>query len=146
MTFVKYAVAVLAVALVAAQPCAAASDAPDYNERRAGAFAGFNVRMALGGAKPARPSARLQLTTAFELRDSRTGAARTLKAQGLEIGANRKGAPAFYLNGRNAAERQEAHLLSSSTSTTTWIVLSVALVAVGVLVLSNSAELPGPIV
>jgi len=111
-------------------------------------FAGLNVRMSLGGAKRARPSARLQLTTSYDVRDTRTGSIKTFKVQGLEIGAGRNGAPAFYINGQSTAQMQKKLRLSSSTSNTVWIVAGVALVAVAVLVLvsTDEAGLPGPIV
>lgn len=108
------------------------------------AFAGLNVRMPLGGVKPARPSARLQLTTGYRMRDARTGALRTFQPRGLEIGAGKSGAPAFHLNGRSGAEIRKSAGLTGSTSDTVWIVFGVALVAVAVLVLSNGSELPGP--
>lgn len=108
------------------------------------AFAGLNVRMSLGESRPARPSARLQLTTSYNVRDVRTGSVRTFQAKGLEIGAAGNGAPTFYMNGQTLAELQENLRLSGSTSDTVWIILGVTLVAVTVLVLSTSAELPGP--
>lgn len=133
-----------AASFLAAQPCAAGSDAAGLTERRTSAFAGVNVRMPLGGAKAARPSARLQLTSSYIVRDARSGSVATFKPQGLEIGAARNGAPAFYMNGRSKAEMQKKFGLTGSTSNTVWIILGVTLVAVAVLVLSNSAELPGP--
>jgi hypothetical protein len=144
MAYARCAAAIAAGGLLAAQPCAAASDPRGWEERRVSAFAGVNVRMSLGGTKPARPSARLQLSTGYDVRDARTGTARTVEAGGIEIGADRNGAPTLRLNGRDAAGVREKLGLSSSTSDTIWIALGVALVAVTVLVLSNSAELPGP--
>ncbi len=140
------AIAMIAAGLLALQPCAAASDAAGPNEQRTSAFAGLNLRMSLGGGKPARPSARLQLTTSHSIRDARTGSVETFKLQGLEIGAARNGAPTFYMNGRDTAEMRNKLRLSGSTSDAVWIIFGVTLVAVGVLVLSSSAELPGPIV
>lgn len=144
VSFARWAVAMTAAGLLAAQPCAAAGDGAGWEQRRMSAFAGVNLRMPLGGAKPARPSARLQLTTGYQLRDARTGALRTFQPKGLEIGAAGNGAPSFYLNGRHSAELRKSAALTGSTSDTVWIVLGVALVAVAVLVLSNSSELPGP--
>jgi hypothetical protein len=144
VTLVRCAAAIAAAGLLAAQPCAAASDPGGWEERRASAFAGVNVRMSLGGAKPARPSARLQLSTSYDVRNSRTGAVTPFKAHGLELGAAGDGAPALYMNGRSTAEIRQDLRLSGSTAGTVAIVFGVALIAVTVLVLSNSAELPGP--
>ena len=144
MTSFKYAVAMTAAGLLAAQPCAAQTDSTGWNERRVSAFAGVNVRMSLGRSTPARPSARLQLTTNYSVRDVRTGSVRSFQAQGLEIGAAGNGAPAVYMNGQTTAEMREKLRLSGSTSETVWIIFGVALVAVAVLVLSSSSELPGP--
>lgn len=148
MTFVKCALTITAAGILAAQPCAAASSSAGWTEHRMSTFAGLNVRMSLGGAKRARPSARLQLTTSYDVRDTRTGSIKTFKVQGLEIGAGRNGAPAFYINGQSTAQMQKKLRLSSSTSNTVWIVAGVALVAVAVLVLvsTDEAGLPGPIV
>jgi hypothetical protein len=144
LKFLKRALAMTVAGLLTAQPCAAASYAAGWGERKISAFAGINVRMPLGQARAARPSARLQLTTGYSIRDVRTGSVRRLKAQGLEIGAGGDGAATFHMNGQSKAELQKKLGLSGSTSNTVWIILGVTLVAVGVLVLSNSAELPGP--
>jgi hypothetical protein len=146
VTFWKCAVAMAAAGLLAAQPCAAAPDPAGWSERRTSAFAGLTVRMSLGEAGPARPTARLQLTTSYDMRDARTGSVETLKAKGLEIGAAANGTPAFYLNGQNSADVQKKLGLSGSTGETVLIIFGVTLLAVGVLVLSSSSELPGPIV
>ena len=143
MTFLKYALAAAAAGLLAAQPCAAASNPRAWDERRISAFAGVNLRMPLGEAG-ARPSARLQLTTSYDARDARTGSVRSFRMQGLELGAGRSGSPSLYMNGRTSAQVREQLRLSGSTGDTVWIVFGVTLVAVAVLVLSNSAELPGP--
>ena len=147
MTFVKCAVAMAGAGLLAALPCAAAADPAPWNERQVSAFAGLNVRMSLGGAKPARPTARLQLTTSYDVRDARVGGVETFKPQGLELGAARNGAPILYVNGRTTAETQEKLRLSGSNNTVL-IVFGVALVAVAVLVLvtTEEAALPGPII
>jgi hypothetical protein len=143
MTKLRGAFAMAAAGLAAAQPCAAASPPGGWDERRASAFAGVNLRIALRGGERARPSARLQLATSYKVRDARTGSVETYTAQRLEIGASRQGA-AFYMNGRKPAEIKKTLQLSGSTGDAVWIVFGVTLLAVGVLVLSKSSELPGP--
>jgi hypothetical protein len=129
--------AATAAGVLAAQPCAAAAGPGHFGEGRIASFAGVNVRMPLGQAGRNRPSARLQLTSSHHMRDARTGSVRTFKAKGLELGADRNGAPALYLNGQTTAEIKERAGLASSTPDTVWMVFGVALVAVGVLVISN---------
>ncbi|HLL58814.1 MAG TPA: hypothetical protein VK391_02865 [Allosphingosinicella sp.] len=148
MTLLKSAIAVAAIGLLAAQPCAAATGSAAWSDGRMSAFAGANVRLPLGGAKAARPSARLQLTTSYNVRDARTGAVQSFRAQGLEFGATGNGAPTFYMNGQSTAQMQKKLQLSGSTKNTVLIIFGVALVAVTVLVLvaSDEAALPGPIV
>jgi hypothetical protein len=148
MTCHTYALAIAAAGLLAAQPCAAADDPAGWSERRIGAFAGVGVRMPLGTASRARPSARLQLSTSYNVRNLRTGALDSFKAQGLEIGAARGGGPTLHLNGRSLARSDRELALTGSTSNTVLIVLGVTLAAVTALVLitSDRAELPGPIV
>jgi hypothetical protein len=137
MTKTGYALGLAAIGTLVAQPCIAATQSAETDERRMAAFAGLNVRIALGASKPARPAARLQLTSSYHVRDARTGSRQTLKAKGLEIGVARNGTPALYMNGQNAAEIKNKAGLSSSTPDTVWIIFGVALVAVGVLVISN---------
>jgi hypothetical protein len=137
MMVLKHAIAATIAGFLAAQPCAGAYDPGSYGEGRMSSFAGVNVRMPVGKISRARPSARVQLTTAYSIRDVRTGAVETLKAKGLEIGATRKGVPALYLNGQNTAEMQEKFRLSSSTPDSVSVILGVALLAVGVLVITN---------
>jgi hypothetical protein len=148
MTLLKSAIAVAAIGLLAAQPCAAATGSAAWSDGRMSAFAGANVRLPLGGAKVARPSARLQLTTSYNVRDARTGSVQSYKSQGLEFGATRHGAPTFFMNGQSTAQIQKKFGMSGSTMNTVWIVLGVALVAVSVLVLVSFDEpiIPGPVV
>ena len=137
MSKVKSAVAITAAGILAAQPSVTAAQTAGVDERRTSAFAGLNVRMELGGAKPAKPFARMQLTSSYHVRDARTGSLQTLKAQGLEFGAAQNGAPTFYLNGQSTSQLKERNQLSGSTPDAVWIGLSVALVVVGVMVISN---------
>jgi LPXTG-motif cell wall-anchored protein len=90
----------------------------------------------------------LKLSTSYNVRNLRTGALDSFKAQGLEIGAARGGGPTLHLNGRSLARSDRELALTGSTSNTVLIVLGVTLAAVTALVLitSDRAELPGPIV
>jgi hypothetical protein len=88
----------------------------------------MNVRLPLDRSTPAKPSARLQLTSAYSSMDVRTGAVQTLKAQGLEIGAGLKGKPTLFLNGQNTAEMKQKLEVKGSTGTTLLIVGGILLV------------------
>ena len=143
MTRVTRVALIMVAGALIAQPCAAS----DYREARptqqqSSAFAGISVRLPLGQAQQAKPTARLQLTTSHTLRNDWTGASQTFKAQGLEIGGTKDGKPALYLNGQSTAEMQEKLRLSSSTPDAVWIVLGVGLVAVVLLLATSGPILP----
>ena len=124
----------LAAGMLVAQPCAA-------NELRNGqstlrqpsAFAGLNVRLPLGHARAVKPTARLQFTTSQTLRDERTGATQTFRAQGLEIGGAKGGKPTLYLNGQSTAGMKKKLGIGGTGNTVLivgGVVLLVAIVAV----------------
>lgn len=138
MTRTKYIGALIAIGVLTAQPCVAATDRhfSEATPARSSAFAGLSVRLPLGQAKPAKPVARLQLTTAFSVRDARTGLVRSSKANGLELGALRSGKPALYLNGRSAAEYKTKLGVSGTTKT---VLIVGGLLLVGVVVLAAAA-------
>ncbi len=106
---------------LATQPCAAAYYTPRATgaETQTSAFVGLNVRMLLGGAARAKPTARLELTSAFNVGDARTGSMQTFKGHGLEIGAAKSGQPALYLNEHNTADLK-ARLGMSGTVEKAW--------------------------
>jgi hypothetical protein len=127
---------VLAAGLLAAQPCIAASD---FVERRPAAFAGLNFKAPIGDAKASRPTARLQLTTSYDFRDSRNGAVETVKSPGLEFGMGKKGKPTLFLNGQDSAQIRER--MNAGGSTTTWVIVGgVAVLALVVLAAYASAS------
>jgi hypothetical protein len=66
------------------------------------------------------------------MRDVNTGAVRTFKAQGLEIGATRTGEAAFYLNGQSKAEIEQRLGLFGRMHPAAEIILAVGVVAFGV--------------
>lgn len=137
MASIKSAAAGIAAALLLTQPCAAADDFREFSatNRQMTAFAGVNVRLPLGGTAEAKPSARLQFTTGHSLYDSGSGAERTYRGRGLEIGAGKTGLPTFFVGGQNAAELQKKLGLKGGSSTTLLIVGG-ALVAVIIVALA----------
>jgi hypothetical protein len=118
MQRVKFAVPILAAGILAAQPCIAASDSI---EQRPAAFAGLNFKAPIGNAKAFRPTARLQFTTSYDFRDSRTGAVQAVRAPGLEFGIGKRGRPALFLNGQNSAQVRQR--MNAGGSTTTWVII-----------------------
>ena len=137
MKRLKASGAFAALAMLAAQPCAAA----DFNttERgpavtRTSAFAGLNVRVPMGRTPGAKPSARLQLTTAYTLQDLRTGSMKTYKAQGLELGTGALGKPAFYMSGQEISRKNVEKLKLGGTGNTVLYVVG-GVVVVGVILL-----------
>lgn len=136
----RIAVIVVAAALVA-QPCAAS----DFREAQglqgqSSVFAGLSLRLPLGQAQKARPTARLQLTTFHTLRDERTGATRRFRPRGLEIGGTKEGKAALTLNGQSAADIQNWHN-HGGTGTTLPIAGGVVLLLA---VVVAPAAAPGP--
>jgi len=127
--------AVLAAAALVAQPCAAT---PAPVGPAASAFAGVRLRLPIGGAA-ARPQVRLQLAPAYAVRDARTGAVETVRAEGLEIGLGRGGRPDLYLNGQRGGDLKAKMGVKGSTGTTLLIVGGVLVVLVVVAAAAGAA-------
>lgn len=136
MAWVKFALPLVAAGMLAAQPCAASLA---QGQQNGSAFAGLNLRMPLGTAKAAKPSARLQFTTAYSFQDGRTGATETFKAPGLEFGTGKSGKPVLFLNGQDTAEMRERMQANGSTGSTLLIVGGVLLVLAVVAVAAGGA-------
>ena len=119
MRVARYAAAAMAAGMLAAQPCAAAEDLRDQSgqERQASAFGGVSVRVPLGRTAGAKPSARLRLTTGYSVRDRLTGASRSFRGHGLELGAGTAGKPTLYLGGQNSAEMKTKLGIGGKTTT-----------------------------
>ena len=135
-----------AAALLVAQPCLAAEDLGDAGpmQRKSAAFGGFTIRVPIGKAGAARPSARLQLTTSHSVWDGRYGSpVRTVRPPGLELGIGEAGRPSLHIGGRSAAEVERKLQLGASTGTTLLIVGGVAVAAI-VLIAVASSPSPGP--
>lgn len=131
---------ILAAGMLVAQPCAASGfQEAQETSRQSSAFVGLNLRLPLGQVRTAKPTLRLQFTTSQTVRDQRTGATETFKADGLEIGGMKGGKLTFYLNGESATEMQN-RLNVGGANGTLIIVGGVVLVAVLVLAASASAR------
>lgn len=130
MAWGKYVGAFIALTAVATQPCAAADDFRDIGgtERRSAVYGGATVRIPLGGAGRTKPSARLQLTSIHTSRNESSGAVRTFRPAGIELGAAGKGAPTLFINGQSSAEVEKKLGIGGSTVTTVLIVGGILLV------------------
>ena len=131
------AAAALAV-MLAPVPCRAADDMRtiDDKRRQPAAFAGASIRLPLGGKQRARPSARLQLGMVHG-----AGTARQIPAGGVELGLTGRGRPEMFVGGQSTRELRERMKLSGSTGDTVWVVFGVALLVVGVYVITNLDDL-----
>jgi hypothetical protein len=135
--------AIVAMGMLAAQPCAAAEDVRDsgMRERHASAFGGFSLRVPLGGAQAGKPSARLQFAAASTTRDPRSGSTSTRRADGLEIVAGQGGKPARHLSGQSTAQMKAKLGVSKSTTT---IIIAGGVVLLLLIVLAASQVPPQP--
>jgi hypothetical protein len=140
----KYA-AGIAVAMLAAQPCAAAEDPRDRRapETRSGGFAGFSLRVPLDRDGSRRPTARFQLTTTTSSRDA-DGASTTRFARGVELGADRRGRLALSVGGQDLRQAEERLGVGGSTGTALLIVGGVVLVVYVLATVAAATPRPGP--
>ena len=136
----KHAGALLAAAMLAAQPCAAADADFQTAERRGAAFGGLKLSLPLGAGRQARPTARLQLTSTQSFRDARTGEVRSVTPRGLEFGLSEKGRAALYVGGTDTAEMKRK--MGISTTTTLLIAGGVVLVLLVVAAASSGPGFP----
>ena len=100
----------MAIALLGAQPCAAADDLRELSrqETRTSAFAGGTIRLNLGaGHWATRPEARLNAGFARINRDSRAGAGPQMLVGGLALGQGKKGGPALFVGGSDVTELKQ---------------------------------------
>ena len=145
MLVTRHAFCIAASAMLTAQPCLAADDfrASRAGQVRAGAFAGVSLRVPLDdGASSRRPTARLQLTSIRDARDA-TGATRTSRAEGLQIGAGR-GGPTVTIAGRNPLDAHERLGVGGSTGTALLIVGGVLVVVFVLASVADAMPTPGP--
>ena len=126
MTPSRYATAA-AMAVLCAQPCLAADDmrSTGAGERRSGAFAGMAVRLPMGTRHREAPTARLQLTTFHDYRDSSGATVRSYRPRGVELGFER-GRATYLVGGQDVLDIEKK--LHAKGSTTTWLLVGGALV------------------
>lgn len=138
MGYGKYVGALLAVTMLAAQPCAAAEDMRHFSnsERRSAAFGGVNIRLPLGQGVRSKPTARLQLTSTHTYRDNGSGAVRVFSPSGLELGASEKGKPTLYVGGQHPAEIKKK--LGIGGTTTTLLVIGGVILILAVVAASST--------
>jgi hypothetical protein len=137
MLKIRSAAAFAAALAVAAQPCLAADDIRNigFTEQRMAAFAGATLRVPLGTERAPRPSLRLQLTPSYQLRDPASGAVRSLRPEGVELGLA-AGRPSFFVAGQPARGIERRMNVGGSTGTTLLIVGGVVVAVVLVAALS----------
>ena len=133
----------LAGIALAARPCLAAEDMiSDRNglEVRRDSFAGLNVSMAFGGAKPRQATARLQLTSVTKVWGPySSGSVQTHRPRGLELGFDKAAAPVFYVGGQDTATLEQKLGVRGRTGTVLLIVGGVALIVLLVVAAKETA-------
>jgi hypothetical protein len=127
MVITKFGVGMLALAVFAAQPCAATVHGLEMSERRSSVFGGLRLSMPIGHGQQLKPTARLQLTSNHQFHNIRTGEVRTFSPAGIELGAGRQGKPMLFVGGQETPEI-EKKLGIGGTATTLLIVGGVVLV------------------
>lgn len=146
MLLTRHAFCIAAAAVLTAQPCLAAGD---FRESRAGqvrtgAFAGISLRVPLDdSASSRRPTARLQLTSIREVRDA-DGTTRTFRAEGVQLGADRRGRAALSVGGRDVRRTEERLGVGGSTGTVLLIVGGVVLIVFVLASIADAQPTPGP--
>ena len=139
MLSTRHAFCIAAAAMLTAQPCLAAEDFRDgrTGQVRTGAFAGVSLNVPLdASASSRRPTARLQLTSIREVREA-NGATRTARAEGVQLGVDRRGRPALTVAGRNPLDERERLGIGGSTGTALLIVGGIVVV---IFVLASVAD------
>lgn len=132
-----------AAMICTANPCLAQNQMGfDHRPERASAFAGVNLRLELGRGGRPTPVARLAVGRMHDLRrgDLLAGQNR-VAGPGFELGLTRGGRAELHVGGepvKRVKERLGADGLGLSTGE---IVFGVALLAVGVLVITNLSSL-----
>ena len=117
--FAKHVGAFVMLAALLAQPAIAAEPLGAFSGARPAAFGGFTMRLPLGRQGPARPEARLQLTT-YRADASQSGRVRSPDPKGLELGVSKAGKPLLFAGGQDVARARQK--LGLDTGTTILIV------------------------
>lgn len=137
--------AAAALFMMMSAPCMAADDRLGWGprEQRAAAFAGANVRLPLGGKVRANPTARLQLTTIRSYQNGQSGnlthSSSVVPRQhvGLELGLESGTKPELFVGGQSTSLVRERLQMAGLADPTLGTIFAVALVAVGVLVITS---------
>jgi hypothetical protein len=145
MSLTKTVGAAVALSLTAQPAGAAAATITSYTtESRTAAFAGVQLRLPIGQGAHARPTARLQLSSAYYTRQQSGSFVQSRKGSVLELGADNGGKPALFINGHQTRDIQQKVNMSGTTKTVL-IVGGVLLVAVVVLAaVASASPTPGP--
>ena len=124
-------------------PCRAADDMPIVHNsgRQTSAFAGANIRLGLDRRGQVKPTARLQFGMMGQQGVEPLSPSSRSAVHGLELGLTRGGHPELYLGGQTTGQIRDRLKLNGSPSNTVAIILGVALVAVGIIVISNLNDL-----
>jgi hypothetical protein len=141
-TFGRFALALMPLAFLSAQPVRAADDLrePGMTERRSAAFAGASFRLGLGPKSQRPPTLHLKLGMRHTFRDGGSAAPTSVRESSvLELGVARSGKPVTYVGGRNTSEmKRQSNLLGNTHPVT--LVLITALVVTAVFVLSTDLD------
>lgn len=141
MRFTKW-LAACAAGFLAFQPCLAAEQfrADGAGQRQSSAFAGVAIRVPLGRTAGSRkPTARLQLTTFHERRDSRGGSVMSHRPDGVELGLDARGRAAYFVGAQEVRKMDERLHAKGSTK---WILIGGVLVLVVVVAAAFAGAQP----
>ena len=139
-----YAAKLVATCVVAAQPFVAVAQDIDRNERRSAAFGGLKLSMPLGHGERVKPTARLQLTSSQQLRDTRTGEVRSFSPPGLEFGTSAKGKAMLFVGGQETGEIKKKMGIGRTGTTLLIVGGIVVVVVVAAAAASAQADLLNP--
>ena len=135
----RFSYAIASAAMLVAQPCIAAPDFgdPRYADRQIGAFAGAQLKLALGGKERAVPTARLQLGMTQRYQGpGATAPSRSFDVSALELGLATTGKPMLLVGGQDTSALKRRLGVNGSTNTTLLIAGGVALAVVAVLLIT----------
>jgi hypothetical protein len=129
--------------MLSVQPCLAQDfSAAGSTERRVGGFAGVSMRLPMGGRNPEWPSARLQLTATQSFRHNGMQV-RSSFAPGVELGAGRRGGPAFFMGGSELDTAEQRNRIGGTT-TTVLVIGAVVLMVLVLAAVASAVPTPGP--
>jgi len=128
--FARYVAALFSAALMTTQPAAAAAQLrSEAASSRPAAFGGVVLRLRLGGREPAKPEARLQLTS-HRADWAQPGHLRPLDPNGFELGLGKSGKALLFADGQSVTALE--HKSGLSTGSTLLIVGGVVVAVVAI--------------